>query len=191
MPRLLMCGHTLCHSCLTRLPQTQENPNLNLAEEPLVAIRSIKTVIFCPFDRQPTTLGPNGVWDLKKNFALLELLEKLEENERETNLALDKERELSVSCDENEDHTAVVYCTTCATHLCEQVGKLQIHFCKQIAKSKQKFPSAPTQPMEPEHLPNIDESHFLKNPEKNQNVHTILLMSWNLLAWKKIVKIPL
>ena len=77
--------------------------------------------IFCPFDRQPTSLGPNGVWDLNKNFALLELLEKLEENDREMNLALDRERELSVTCDENEDHVAVVYCTTCATHLCEQV----------------------------------------------------------------------
>lgn len=33
--------------------------------------------LHCPFDRQPTRLGPNGVWDLKKNFALIELLERV------------------------------------------------------------------------------------------------------------------
>ena len=127
IPRLLMCGHTLCHSCLTRLPQSQENPqDVSQIEQPLVSIHSEKAIIFCPFDRQPTSLGQNGVWDLKKNFALLELLEKLEETERETNLALDRERELSVTCDENEEHIAVVYCTTCATHLCEQVNFLYI-----------------------------------------------------------------
>ena len=70
--------------------------------------------------------GPNGVWDLKKNFALLELLERLEDAAKEkenvfSTTFLERERELSVCCDENEDHIAVVYCTTCATHLCEQV----------------------------------------------------------------------
>ena len=38
IPRLLFCGHTLCHSCLLRLPTSSR-------------------VIQCPFDRQPTTLG--------------------------------------------------------------------------------------------------------------------------------------
>ena len=70
--------------------------------------------------------GSNGVWDLKKNFALLELLERLEDAAKEkenifTTTFLERERELSVCCDENEDHIAVVYCTTCATHLCEEV----------------------------------------------------------------------
>ena len=66
---------------------------------------------------------------MKKNFALLELLERLEDAAKEkenifTTTFLERERELSVCCDENEDHIAVVYCTTCATHLCEEVCKV-------------------------------------------------------------------
>lgn len=116
-PRLLFCGHTLCHSCLTRLPHSpgNEQPDFNQ-----------QLVIQCPFDRQPTSLGPNGVWDLKKNFALLELLERLELDEAKDKSTFsqsffEQERQLSVCCDENEEHTAVFYCTTCATHLCEKV----------------------------------------------------------------------
>ncbi|XP_046527806.1 E3 ubiquitin-protein ligase TRIM23 isoform X2 [Equus asinus] len=59
VPRLLLCGHTVCHDCLTRLP---------------LHGRAIR----CPFDRQVTDLGDSGVWGLKKNFALLELLERLQ-----------------------------------------------------------------------------------------------------------------
>ena len=59
VPRLLSCGHTCCHQCLTRLPLHGR-------------------ALLCPFDRQPTDIGDSGVWGLKKNFALLELLEKLQ-----------------------------------------------------------------------------------------------------------------
>ena len=59
VPRLLVCGHTVCHQCLTRLPLHGRT-------------------LLCPFDRQPTETGDSGVWGLKKNFALLELLEKLQ-----------------------------------------------------------------------------------------------------------------
>lgn len=59
VPRLLTCGHTVCHQCLTRLPLHGRT-------------------LLCPFDRQPTDIGDSGVWGLKKNFALLELLEKLQ-----------------------------------------------------------------------------------------------------------------
>ena len=38
MPRLLYCGHTVCHSCLLRIAPSQD-------------------VICCPFDRQPTPVG--------------------------------------------------------------------------------------------------------------------------------------
>ena len=34
--------------------------------------------IVCPMDRQITDVGGGGVWDLKKNFALIELMEKLQ-----------------------------------------------------------------------------------------------------------------
>ena len=59
MPRLLLCGHTVCHQCLTRLPTNNDT-------------------LLCPFDRQPTYIDDSGVWGLKKNFALIELLEKLQ-----------------------------------------------------------------------------------------------------------------
>ena len=58
VPRLLLCGHTVCHQCLTRLPVDNY-------------------FILCPFDRQPTQLGPSGIWGLNKNYALVELLDKL------------------------------------------------------------------------------------------------------------------
>lgn len=60
VPRLLFCGHTVCHQCLTRLPLHG-------------------TTLLCPFDRQPTQLADSGVWGLKKNFALIELLERLQQ----------------------------------------------------------------------------------------------------------------
>lgn len=128
-PRLLFCGHTLCHACLTRLPQQQQQQ---------------QNVIQCPFDRQPTNLGPNGVWDLKKNFALLELIERLEVvNEKASSekmffstTFLERERELSIACcDENEEHVAVVYCTTCGTHLCEQCSQTT-HATRTLAKHR-------------------------------------------------------
>jgi len=63
VPRLLYCGHTICHSCLIRLYQQCSS-------------------VQCPFDRQITPIGPSGVWGLKKNFALLELLERLQRNKK-------------------------------------------------------------------------------------------------------------
>merc|ERR550519_1891725 len=73
IPRLLFCGHTLCHSCLLRLPSSSTPQN----------------IIYCPFDRQPTDLGPNGVWDLKKNFALIELIERLHASEQKAGASFD------------------------------------------------------------------------------------------------------
>lgn len=68
VPRLLYCGHTICHSCLLRLYQRCSS-------------------VQCPFDRQNTPVGPSGVWGLKKNFALLELLERLQKiNKAEINV---------------------------------------------------------------------------------------------------------
>jgi len=128
-PRLLFCGHTLCHSCLLRLPSSS----------------TTQSIIYCPFDRQPTELGPNGVWDLKKNFALIELIERLHASEQKAGnnfdptsfspTFLERERELSVCCDENESHLAVVYCTTCGTHLCEQCSE-STHSTRTLAKHR-------------------------------------------------------
>jgi len=51
--------------------------------------------------------GPNGVFDLKKNFALIELIERLHASESQVVFSsdfLNRERELAVPCDENESH---------------------------------------------------------------------------------------
>ncbi len=41
-------------------------------------LRAGDKTILCPFDRQPTIIGDSSVWGLKKKFALLELLERLQ-----------------------------------------------------------------------------------------------------------------
>ena len=56
--------------------------------------------------------GPNGVFDLKKNFALIELIERLHANEAPelfSTAFLERERELSVPCDENEVHLVNIF----------------------------------------------------------------------------------
>merc|ERR1711936_772430 len=119
IPRLLFCGHTLCHSCLLRLP-TQDG------------------LISCPFDRQQTLLGNNGVWELNKNFALMEMIERIQIQENSDTYSqqfLDRERELAVACDEVEDHVAVVYCTVCGTHLCQDCSVLT-HNTRTLNKHK-------------------------------------------------------
>ncbi|XP_033738589.1 E3 ubiquitin-protein ligase TRIM23-like [Pecten maximus] len=123
VPRLLVCGHTVCHQCLTRLPIHGYN-------------------ILCPFDRQPTEIGDSGVWGLKKNFALLELLEKLQQTKQIstsrnlfTDECLAREKQHDIGCDEDESHTAVLYCTVCSTHLCVECSLLT-HSTRTLARHK-------------------------------------------------------
>ena len=119
IPRLLFCGHTLCHACLVRLP-TQDG------------------FISCPFDRQQTLLGSNGVWELNKNFALMEMIERIQLHDSSAHFStqfLERERELAVACDEVEEHVAVVYCTVCGTHLCESCSDLT-HATRTLAKHR-------------------------------------------------------
>ncbi|KAM4808203.1 E3 ubiquitin-protein ligase TRIM23 isoform 2-T2 [Rhinophrynus dorsalis] len=120
VPRLLLCGHTVCHDCLTRLP---------------LHGRAIR----CPFDRQVTELGDSGVWGLKKNFALLELLERLQNGASSqcgsAEEAMGSSGESIVRCDEDDAHVASVYCTVCATHLCADCS-LHTHSTKTLAKHR-------------------------------------------------------
>ncbi|KTG38286.1 hypothetical protein cypCar_00018862 [Cyprinus carpio] len=113
VPRLLLCGHTVCHDCLTRLP---------------LHGRAVR----CPFDRQATELGDSGVWGLKKNFALLELLERLQNGaSNQSGMSED----CIIRCDEDETHTASMYCTVCATHLCAECSQLT-HSTRTLAKHR-------------------------------------------------------
>uniref|UniRef100_A0A8C3JYP2 RING-type E3 ubiquitin transferase n=1 Tax=Calidris pygmaea TaxID=425635 RepID=A0A8C3JYP2_9CHAR len=120
VPRLLLCGHTVCHDCLTRLP---------------LHGRAVR----CPFDRQVTELGDSGVWGLKKNFALLELLERLQNGPAgqcgTSEEAIGLSGESIIRCDEDEAHVASVYCTVCATHLCADCSQLT-HSTKTLAKHR-------------------------------------------------------
>ncbi|XP_046742803.1 E3 ubiquitin-protein ligase TRIM23-like [Diprion similis] len=120
VPRLLHCGHTVCHSCLLRL-------------RPCV---SDQKFLLCPFDRQPTAIKKNGVYSLKKNFVLIELLERLEESNIEKNMKLERERLQSTQpCDEDEKHIAVLYCTVCMTHLCDACDVVT-HSTKTLARHR-------------------------------------------------------
>ncbi len=107
----------MCHDCLSKLP-----------------VRS--QVLLCPFDRQPTEVNDSGIWGLKKNFALLELLERLQLDKTE-NEGLPEIDELGekVLCDENEKHLATIYCTVCLSHLCEECSK-QTHSTRTLLKHK-------------------------------------------------------
>lgn len=116
VPRLLLCGHTVCHDCLTRLP---------------VHGRTLQ----CPFDRQATELSDSGVWGLKKNFALIELLEKLQISTGPSKMSEEELKDGCVRCDENEDHRASVYCTVCCTDLCLLCSE-SIHSTKTLARHK-------------------------------------------------------
>lgn len=116
VPRLLLCGHTVCHECLTKLP---------------VHGRTVQ----CPFDRQVTQLGDSGVWGLKKNFALLELLERLQVSSEPSSPTESENKEDIIHCDENEDHRASLYCTVCGTHLCVSCSECT-HSTKTLAKHR-------------------------------------------------------
>ena len=92
--------------------------------------------LLCPFDRQPTKVSENGVYSLKKNFALIELLERLEQNDTEKSVVLERERlQSNQTCDEDEAHIAVLYCTVCTTHLCEACDTAT-HSSKTLGKHK-------------------------------------------------------
>ncbi|XP_076639003.1 E3 ubiquitin-protein ligase TRIM23 [Colletes latitarsis] len=120
VPRLLHCGHTVCHSCLLKIRPCMTDQQF----------------LLCPFDRQPTGISENHVYSLKKNFALIELLERLEQSNGEKTLILEKERlQSNQTCDEDEAHIAVLYCTVCSTHLCENCDST-IHSSKTLSKHK-------------------------------------------------------
>ncbi|MGH0162248.1 UNVERIFIED_CONTAM: hypothetical protein FKN15_047683 [Acipenser sinensis] len=81
----------------------------------------------------------SGVWGLKKNFALLELLERLQNgasNQSGTSEdTLGGSGERIIRCDEDENHIASMYCTVCATHLCRDCSQLT-HSTRTLAKHR-------------------------------------------------------
>ncbi|KIH60769.1 b-box zinc finger [Ancylostoma duodenale] len=104
-PRVLTgCGHTICQGCAQSI------------------CRPGVSYIVCPFDRVSTAVTGGDVRQLKKNFALLELIEKIQQS-RSGEEAIDRyarDRLLGIDCDEDPCHTAVLFCTVCESHLCER-----------------------------------------------------------------------
>ncbi|KAF1763710.1 hypothetical protein GCK72_003655 [Caenorhabditis remanei] len=113
-PRVLTgCGHTICYKCA-------------------MEIAGGGLQILCPFDRTSTLIPGGDLKTLKKNFALLELLERIAdgggilENAEGGGLKFDrysKERLLNVKCDEDSEHVAVLFCTVCDSNLCERCSE--------------------------------------------------------------------
>ena len=81
-------------------------------------------------DRLPTWEIISGVWGLKKNVALLELLERLQ-TANEPLFSC----ESNITCDENEEHKASKYCTVCGTNLCSNCAET-IHSTKTLARHR-------------------------------------------------------
>ncbi|CAI5441511.1 unnamed protein product [Caenorhabditis angaria] len=126
-PRVLTgCGHTICQGCATSIAQTGRPSS-----------------IFCPFDRISTVLPGGDIRNLKKNFALLELLERISDGsiiDRSQNepFQIDKyakERQLNIECDEDQCHVAVIYCTVCDSNLCESCAEIT-HSTNVLSKHK-------------------------------------------------------
>ena len=68
----------------------------------------------------------SGIWGLKKNFALLELLEQIESSKDVSSIEEpnnQNESEPLTKCDEDELHVAELFCTTCMTNLCSTCAK--------------------------------------------------------------------
>ncbi|GMT13303.1 hypothetical protein PFISCL1PPCAC_4600, partial [Pristionchus fissidentatus] len=109
VPRVLSaCGHTVCTKCAIGIHRT-----------------GAKSIV-CPFDRVPTAIPDDRVASLKKNYALLEVLEKLESKRRDDGEEGDRfatDRLLGVECDEDSRHLAVLYCTVCDSSLCERCSE--------------------------------------------------------------------
>ncbi|EFO21741.1 hypothetical protein LOAG_06746 [Loa loa] len=118
-PRVLHgCGHTVCHTCCSAL----------------VDVSAPIAQVVCPFDRTVTLLAEPCVLSLKKNFALIEIIErhkKFTQPERISPLLADevpppeymKDILLGIPCDEDPKHTAIFYCIVCESNMCGECSR--------------------------------------------------------------------
>mmetsp|Transcript_16064 Transcript_16064/g.29445 ORF Transcript_16064/g.29445 Transcript_16064/m.29445 type:complete len:447 (+) Transcript_16064:725-2065(+) len=89
LPRMLPCGHTYCHDCLSRLFQQEEVPK-------------------CPEDDEVISASaPEG---LPKNFALLRLVQKQVKGSNDPTMCKDHKKKLEYICMEEK----VKICANCA-----------------------------------------------------------------------------
>ncbi|CAL2031741.1 unnamed protein product [Caenorhabditis brenneri] len=138
-PRILTnCGHTICQECATKLSTDGR-------------------MIACPFDRNVTVLlGYGGVPGLQKNFALLDLSRKANQEPKQKTHA---------PCFENPSHEAVVYCLQCEVEFCDECYT-SVHKAKALSSHKKiNISEKPLKlPKCPKHPHNIAE-FFCTDPE--------------------------
>jgi len=137
LPRMLVCGHSFCTSCLAQLARGNNDNQLP-----------------CPKCRRVTQLqrnnGPNGVSvdQLPRNFDLLDLIADTKQHQRqhqsrENNNNSNNKR----SCDECSNGAAVEYCVECGSHFCLDCN-VKLHLFRAL-KSHVRMPSAAAPPPRP------------------------------------------
>eukprot|EP00732_Lithocolla_globosa_P007872 Lithocolla_globosa_v1_NODE_10525_length_590_cov_8.342056.p1 type:complete len:173 gc:universal NODE_10525_length_590_cov_8.342056:557-39(-) len=95
VPRTLKeCGHTFCHHCLSQAWGSSKD----------------KRVIKCPTCRKNSECDEKGVGGINKAFALIDLLEKMEQANIKAAIPL---------CDNCEQNSVVKFCRDCKASFCD------------------------------------------------------------------------
>ncbi|XP_054755106.2 uncharacterized protein LOC129261089 [Lytechinus pictus] len=118
VPRILTCGHTYCTACLGKLVGKFSHGK-----------------ICCPTCKTDTTIPGlvNNVQKLAKNFAVLDILEGLEEVLRGSSLATNQ----MLLCNEHENEPKKVYCLTDSMVICiycQVYGPHKDHECQLVSQ---------------------------------------------------------
>ncbi|EGT51855.1 hypothetical protein CAEBREN_22010 [Caenorhabditis brenneri] len=154
IPRMLDCGHTVCHSCA----------------ESLQKVASDKRSIRCPFDRHVTDGFYENVENLRRNYAIIDLIQARNE---EAGLAEEVICEDPIiPCYENSKHESTKYCQACKVDFCNSCF-LSVHSSK-ILSGHQSIPIS-EKPIRLPNCPNHPDSiaeHYCK--DKNCEASTPL-----------------
>ncbi|CAL2031756.1 unnamed protein product [Caenorhabditis brenneri] len=146
IPRILSCGHTICHGCA----------------ESLQKVSLDKFSIRCPFDRQITSNFYGNVEKLLRNYAIIDLIQTRNE---EADLArkmkaVEIVEDPMVPCYENPKHESTKYCQACEVDFCDSCF-FSVHSSK-ILSNHQSVPIS-EKPIRRQNCPNHPNSiadHF-------------------------------
>ncbi|VDN88134.1 unnamed protein product [Brugia pahangi] len=90
----------------------------------LVDVSAPIAQVICPFDRTVTLLAEPCVLSLKKNFALIEIIERHKKFADEVPPPeYMKDILLGIPCDEDPKHTAIFYCIVCESNMCGECSR--------------------------------------------------------------------